>query len=387
MKSMLTALLFGMSSLLTAFANEPIALAEQFTLESKSLNEARRMVVVKPEGYKAGSHRYPVLYVLDGVQNIYHVAGSVEVLTRTGQIPPILVVGIESTNRTRDFTPSKMDHAPYSGGANRFLQFLEKELIPHVDKNYRTHPFRVLEGHSLSGLFCTFALTEKPDLFQGMIVISPALWWNGEEMTRRTGSFLADKTSLNHRLYFGIGTNDGWGMRKELERLVAAVAENPNSGIQFAHREFEGEGHMSAPLLVNYHGLKFIFAEMLLPDKLRTEFDLAAFKSHEAMIRKKYGSATKQSGEIYVPLGFELVEKGKFKEAVAVFERNAEAYSEYPPSFAWLADAQLKTGDNAGALVNYKKALEVSSRISFGQEDAYRAKIEALKESKGSNTE
>lgn len=107
---------------------------------------------------------------------------------------------------------------------------------------------------------------------------------------------------------------------------------------------------MSAPLLTNYFGLKFVFADMQLPEQLWSAYDNAAFLAHETKIMDKYGKAAKQSGENYVTLALGLMKEKNYDEAITVFKRNVEAYPLYPPNHAWLADAYEQNQDYAKAL-------------------------------------
>src|SRR5437868_2547470 len=63
-------------------------------------------------------------------------------------------------------------------GAAAFKRFLSTELIPDVDKTYRTDKFRVLSGHSASGQFALYCLTSDPSLFQAYFAISSSLDWD-----------------------------------------------------------------------------------------------------------------------------------------------------------------------------------------------------------------
>lgn len=356
-----------------------VPLATSFSLPSEILDEDQAVVVALPADYKDSEAHYPVLYLLDGMQNIRHVAGSAEILARTGHMPPIIIVGIESANRMRDFTPSAVQDVPYSGGGGRFLAFISDELIPYIESNYRTHPFRILEGHSLGGLFTADVLLEKPDLFDAHIIMSPSLWWNKEEMTQKADTFFNTHREMDKSVFLSIGTEDGQGMRNELTRFVETIEKHQPVGLRWVHREMEGEGHMSAPLLINYFGLKFVFADMQLPEQLRSAYDNTAFLAHESKIMNKYGNAAKQSGESYITLGLGLLKEKKYEEAITVFKRNVEAYPVFPPNYAWLADAYEQNGDHARALENYRLALEKSLAINYGQEENYTAHIERLK--------
>ncbi|MDX2153189.1 MAG: alpha/beta hydrolase-fold protein [Bryobacteraceae bacterium] len=156
-----------------------MSIGERVELRSELLNEVRHLVVVKPFGYDASRERYPVLYVLDGDQHYFHAAGILSFLAQNGRIPPMLLVAVPSLQRNRDMTPPTEDENekrffPIRGGADRFLEHLRDELVPFVDRSYRTRPYRILVGHSLGGLFVIHALTSEPRLFQGWIAISRA---------------------------------------------------------------------------------------------------------------------------------------------------------------------------------------------------------------------
>lgn len=373
------------SSPVVAQVETPISLASSFSMHSQVLDEDRTVVVALPAGYASSHASYPVLYLLDGEQNIWHVAGSVEVLTRTGAMPPVIIVGVKSENRMRDFTPSSVEGVPYSGGGRKFLNFMSAELVPYIEANYRTHPYRLLEGHSLAGLFAVNTFLENTQLFDAYIVMSPAMWWNNEEMTKKGKSFFSHGAELNQSIYFGIGDDDGQGMKNELGRFVEVIQQHSPQGLSWRHDVFENEGHMSAPLLANYYGLKFVFSTLQLPDELWQKFDSEKFLAHERMIMETYGESAKQSEGNYVTLGLKLVEQGNYEGAITVLKRNTEAYPIYPANFAWLADAYEKNADYDKAIEAYSLALEKSKAINFGQEQNYIENIERL--SKLSQTE
>ena len=123
--------------------NQLLGLGTQYILKSEILQEDRPIIISLPIGYEDSDANYPVLYLLDGLGNIKHQIGTIELLTESGIIPPIIIVGIESLDRSRDLTPSNAGQdvyggagnagIPQSGGAPKFLQFLEEELIPFVE--------------------------------------------------------------------------------------------------------------------------------------------------------------------------------------------------------------------------------------------------------------
>ncbi|GAB3028697.1 hypothetical protein GCM10027285_08800 [Oleiagrimonas citrea] len=357
-----------------------LTLAKEFHLASAALGDERTILVSVPDGYDTSKARYPVIYLLDGMQNIRHAAGTRDVLVRSGDMPPVILVGLKSVDRTLDMTPSRMAGNPQSGDAAKLLAHLRDEVIPFVEKHYRTNGYRVLAGHSLGGLFCVYAWMKAPKLFGAEIVMSPALWWNHEEMTKEVGPFLETHPKLKTSLYFGIGAEDGQGMRQELKRFVDAVKAARPSNVRVGYREFDGEGHMSAPLRIFYRGVKFIFADLRLPQGIIDHFSTDAFLAHEHMIQDKYGAAARQAQEIYVPLGLQLMQQGRYEAAIAVLRRNAKAYADnrYPRNNAWLASAYEKAGRKSEALAEYRRAYRLAVETGYGEVENYRRKLVEL---------
>ena len=149
-------------------------------LASATIGQTYDLFVSLPDGYATSGKSYPVLYVLDGWHfpllaflqnnNIY-----------SERMPPVIMVNIghgQGVNpmplRARDFTPTHLAEEPTSGGGSAFLAFLEHDIIPFVERTYRTIPSdRGLLGHSLGGLFALYALEERPGLFQRIVAASP----------------------------------------------------------------------------------------------------------------------------------------------------------------------------------------------------------------------
>ena len=157
-----------------AAAGEPIVVGQRFELRSESLGELRSYQVHRPPNYEIENARYPVLIVLDGEWHFQHVSTTVDFLADAGQIPAMLVIGIPNTDRNRD-----MDSAA-APGSSPFLTFITDELIPKIDRDYRTHPHRTLVGHSGAGLYALYSMINAPEVFRGYIVIAPAFGDNRE---------------------------------------------------------------------------------------------------------------------------------------------------------------------------------------------------------------
>ena len=162
------------------FSQAQIVIGQKQVIHSNILNEDRTYQIYLPASYHWALDRsYPVLYVLDGESNFIHTVGSSSFLSSQGEIPELIIVAITSTVRIRDFTQTDWSsHWIGGGGAKNFKSFLSKELIPKIEKDYRTNSFRILSGHSASGQFALYTLTSEPSLFNAYFAISPSLDWD-----------------------------------------------------------------------------------------------------------------------------------------------------------------------------------------------------------------
>ena len=233
------------------------AQTDSFRLDSRLLGEPRVIDVALPAGYARNTERrYPVIVVLDGESEHEMAAATARFYATMAQLPQTIVVGIRNTDRGRDMTPAPVagfrvpPEIETSGGADRFLSFIADELLPHLDRTYRTAPMRVLIGHSLGGLFALHALAQRPTLFTGYIVMEPAAWWNNEREFQAAQRVLQTPAARRARVMmintqdFGLDTT-AWGGSRPMVR----------------HITIAGETHASMAAAGMMQGLRRLFAD------------------------------------------------------------------------------------------------------------------------------
>src|SRR2546423_10707284 len=145
---------------------------DTLSLSSAALGELRHINVHVPKTYASTSNRFPVLYMPDGGidEDFPHVVNTVDSLIALGAIRPVIIVGVPNTERRRDLTGPTRVHsdsaiAPHVSGSAEFRRFFRDELIPEIDKRYRTMPERSIVGESLAGLFIVETFLRDPTLF------------------------------------------------------------------------------------------------------------------------------------------------------------------------------------------------------------------------------
>ena len=166
----------------TSFPRVQIRDTEVRHLQSTYVDQEYEIDIFFPTGYADEMTRYPVVYVLDAEYNFGCVAYITRRLIKNDDIPKVLVVGIAYDTsyedfykkRSRDLTPASDIHGYHTGGAENFTQFLEHELFPFIESNYRTIPEdRTIVGHSFGGLYGSYVLLKHTNLFNRYLIVSP----------------------------------------------------------------------------------------------------------------------------------------------------------------------------------------------------------------------
>lgn len=208
------------STLLVSAQNEtsnikPFILGEIREMQSAELGEKRILNIYLPEGYRQDeAAKYPVIYLLDGSadEDFIHVVGLVQFnnFSWINRVPKSIVVGIASVDRRRDFTfpttvPEDKKNYPTTGHSGRFIAFIEKELQPFIEKNYRAGKEKMIIGQSLGGLLAAEILLKKPSLFDKYVIISPSLWWDNGSLLNQKSVLLEKEFSQKTAVYIGVG--------------------------------------------------------------------------------------------------------------------------------------------------------------------------------------
>jgi uncharacterized protein len=229
----------------------PLVIGDTFTIDSKALGEVRHINVYMPPGYtEPDSERVPVLYMPDGgiAEDFLHVAGIVQVSVGNGTMRPFLLVGIENTERRRDLTgPTENEEdkkiAKRVGGSESFRRFIRNELMPEIQRRYRTTDETAIVGESLAGLFVVETLLLEPDLFDTYIAFDPSLWWNNQRLVNDARTILGAHPQLRKRLY--LATSDQPQMTEIASRLSKALESVATSGIALTYEAMPTEHHQT----------------------------------------------------------------------------------------------------------------------------------------------
>lgn len=222
---------------------------------SEKLGEAREIKIQLPRSYNSSDKSYPIIVVLDGDYMFEIVAGNVEYASYWEDIPEAIVVGINQFDkRESDTMYSEQNSLPIESGA-AFFDFIGQELMPYVEKTYRTEKFKVAVGHGITANFINYYLFKETPLFNAYVSLSP-------DMAPDMQTFLAErlpKITTKTFYYLATSSNDDKNIKTQTEALNTAIKSIDNKNVLSTFDNFEGPTHYSLPAHAIPKALESIF--------------------------------------------------------------------------------------------------------------------------------
>jgi predicted alpha/beta superfamily hydrolase len=228
----------------------PLVLGEKFVLKSEVLGQDRDILISLPRGYEAGEASYPVHVILDAEITFEAYAGVVHLMHMADQIPDAIVVGIPNIDRSYDLDFLR-------NGAN-FLTFLTRELLPEMDRSYRTTEDRLIAGYSVAGNYVMYAFFEGSGFFNRFLSGSPYglyLFYNTHLYN------LPDALPEPRRVYTSMGSDDLEDQLGPFKEFCAVLDSLSIEGFDFRYDVLEKQDHNSN-ILPNWHqGLAYLYKD------------------------------------------------------------------------------------------------------------------------------
>ncbi|NIJ44653.1 hypothetical protein FHR24_001092 [Wenyingzhuangia heitensis] len=324
MKHKIFYLLVGFFSVVS-YAQE-INIGKVKKIQSKALGQEREYWVSIPEHYndeKYKDQHYPVIYLLDGEKYFHVVSGIVKNMSSGYYplMPESIVVAIKNIDRSRDLTPTEVSSLSYkSGGASKFQAFIEQELIPEIEKQYKTLDYKILVGHSFGGLYTLNTLFKNPKAFNAYLAIDPSLWWDNNVLVNKLDAVLKTTNFKGNTLFVADANSIGSQKKPSQQHYAHAKAKKEaiklidttvpkNLNYQIKHYKEEDHGSVVLPAFID--GFRSVFkgfrvdvkALMKDPPLLKTQYDVLSsrlgveFKPQSVYIDKVVDLCIKRGGE------------------------------------------------------------------------------------------
>ncbi len=411
LKSMLKSrLLFFIALTTTQILSAQIEIGDTYTLNSEILEQEREIQVYLPESYEAGDASYPVLFILDGQWHFTNGVAIQRSLRVPDRLPEMIVVGIKNQNPLR--------RTLFLGDRDKFHAFLEKEMMPFIEQNFRASNDRILFGWETAAFFVGFELIHPSQLFSAGIMSNGA--YLDEDMLAR----YEDGTAAETYLYFANSRKDIFTINSS-EGVADLLKQKSPKKLKWKYELFNDEVHESLAYLTLYHGLNEYydnFPSVVFPslqeyedlgglDYLREYYkargerfgldtavdnsaknmliwlawrrdNFEAFSHFMEIFKEVLPTARYQSGYWQNRLGQFYLKYGDAEHALIYFERGIAEYPDAPQLAAMyngLAKTFLLQNKRKLAKNNFKEAIKVAEKTSDPLLTQYQQDLSALK--------
>jgi uncharacterized protein len=237
---------------------------EARSLQSEIMDYDYGIFVTLPGSYKRNPDTvYPTLYIVDGNQYYGYTAEPYGSMIWGNMIKEHIAISVAyrpgKNMRSRDFRSSER--------AADFVRFFREELIPFVEKNYRTSKKdRTLFGHSLGGHFTLYTILNATDMFENYIACAPAV---NDDILAFEEKYAAAHDDLKIKMFLASGENDHltFGAKK----FVAKLKSRNYKGLKFDELYTVNGNHGTIQPSAYIEGLRFVLdkAIELAPGKMR----------------------------------------------------------------------------------------------------------------------
>jgi len=365
--------------------NSPFTTGFEETISSKILGQERKIWIHIPTSNGGNKIKdrgnYPVIYLLDGSSNFNTVVSITEHMTESSLCPPIIVVGILHSNRLSELTVGTDNELPgMVGNGEKFMSFVQKELIPYIDKTYPTTTYKTFIGHSLGGLTVMNTFLHHPDLFNSYVSLDGSLWWDNQKIVKEAKTILPTQNykgkalfmAMANRLERGVDTSNVQKDTTESTELIRSnlkfikeLSRNKKSQLSFKYKYYENDNHPSVRLAGEYDALRFIFDfyKLKIYDSELKDPD---FKL-DSLLVTDYKNVSEKMGYVNIPgesqvnnFGYQMMGSNQFKKAETLFKLNIANNPNSGNCYDSLGDLYLKTGDKTKAIESFTKALTLT---------------------------
>ncbi len=374
---------------------DDIIIAKRIRINSKILGEERTIFVSKPSGYTDSTAFFPVMYVLDGDPDVItFYSGMVNNLSGYDLCPEMIIVAIENTVRIRDMAPSKPKYNEQGieikyydnekvGEADKFLNFIETELFPIIEKNYRTIPYRIFSGHSAAAMCVTHAFLTHTNMFNAYIAMSPSLYWDSNLLNRVADEKIGGLNLKYRQYYFSIGGDETPSDIGDAHTFAKTLKVKSPAALRWKFDYIANEDHGSQVTIALYNALRFIYEGWKYDNDKMVSGGLDAINTFYQNLTDRFGYEILPDGDTMNSIGWEVKRSGRLEEAIKILEDNTRRHPKYPEAYSYLAEVYSAAGNYEFAIKSIETAVELATAQNNDNLKRYKIILErTLKASK-----
>lgn len=252
---------------------------------SEILGDSREIRIRLPQSFKTKPGlKYPLVLALDGDYIFDPTSGDINYFSYWDDMPECVVVGInQKKTRLKDSRfDTNTNLLDYTG--KDFYDFIEQELVPSLEADYRLSPFKIIIGHDITANFINYFLINGTPMFHAFVNLSPDF---APTMPERIITALQN---INQPIwyYLATGKNDVEQLKTAIIKLNKDLSSIENKMFRYSYNNFEDESHYSLVALGIPRALEDIFSiyRPISKKEYNETLDKSEFSAYEYLINK-----------------------------------------------------------------------------------------------------
>jgi predicted alpha/beta superfamily hydrolase len=350
-----------------------------YKLQSKALGEERNISIRLPQSYQGSKKDYPVLYLTDGENHFGHGVSAVSVLEEYAMMPETIIVAIPNLDNTR------LRDLVYE--SNNFINFIENELKPFINSNFRTTGTDILFGHSSAGGFTLNMLRNQTELFDGYISASPSISMKKERVQQYKDFLKSQHGKADISLYIAMGgkADEGVAINPDnIEYLLNLLKNNAPDNISWTYDHHPEQNHMTSPYLALFRGLSWVFRDYQFPAFLgyqdfKSFGGIDALKVHFETRHENYQTPREIPEDVLVGLGFTFINEESYDQAYKILNNAIGLYPASYSAYNALGTLYKKQKRLTKALDSFENALTLAKENSSPHLSYFRKQVETAR--------
>ncbi|TJY35973.1 alpha/beta hydrolase-fold protein [Pontimicrobium aquaticum] len=378
---------------------------EHFDVDSKYLQETRTVSIALPKNYEQSAKRYPLILTLDQGLLFHTTTAIANHLSSSSRMPESIVVTLSAGSKHRNYYAPNLynNHRDrlynYGDHQEELLNFIEYELLPLIEEQFRVAKFRMLVGFSPSSVFSLYTALVKPNLFQAYICLAAGNiigdgYAKDERLIEALEKLYNVQQPTQQYLYIVSGSKDAEGqpyIHTNIKDFNAKLSKHHSSGMYAKAELIEGEGHTDVVLPGLISAFNFIFPkEKWIVDYLNLIEENGTAKEN---IVKFYNNLSKVYGFQVYPnadrlysmsclknIGRRLLGTNKTSEAIELYEYWTTLYPQSHLAYYYLGMSYEKHNDLDNAIKAYNKSYALAMSQNSSEAEQYKNALKNLKQ-------
>jgi predicted alpha/beta superfamily hydrolase len=339
---------------LTAFQLQAEEVTEELTIYSNIAKQDLKIHITLPSNYESkGTTRYPSFYTTSGQSRLDVLKAEIKWLSHVdfAPLPQVFFISLPAIKADK-FT--KASGSLYS----LTTQVYEKEVIPYIERKYRTQPYRMIEGFSSNANQLLSIFTDKPQLFNAYIIFSPALGLDKSNLIEKLLTQKADNRYRYRSLYLSLGSfEENRPLFKKIQNQLETWSATNITGLEIFTEDLSNRNYLSAPIVGLTNAAENIFSDRQPDVKLFEKTGVTGVEQHFVQLNNKYGYKLDANNTL-VDLGFHYAKIKQFEKAEETLNTVISKSPENIIYLVRLAEIQQQGGNNAKAKNTLKLALK-----------------------------